>query len=133
MDIEGLLLKAYVHAADIQDRVGGKVLVYKLWCKFPNIKKIFVDGGYAGQFVEWVLGICKILVEVVKRNALHVFEVLPKRWIVERTFGWFTMYRRLCRHYEHTEINAEGMVYLASTRIMLKRLTHTNTCHFRDG
>jgi putative transposase len=133
VDIEGLLLKVRVHRADIQDRDGGKHLAYSICCKFPGIKKFFVDGGYAGQFVEWVFCICKVLVEVVKRNAIKGFEVLPKRWIIERTFGWFTMYRRLCRHYEYKTENAEGMVYLASIRINLRKLSGTNMCHFRSG
>lgn len=89
------MLKVLVHSAGIQDRDGAKMLVYSTVCEYSTIVKIFADGGYAGQLVEWVLGICKVAVDVVRRNLLHTFEVLPERWIVERTFAWLNRYRRL--------------------------------------
>ncbi len=131
MDTLGLLLKVKVHTADIQDRVGSMILIYDTCCKFPSLKKIFADGGYTGKLIDWVLCICKVVVEVIKRNTLHTFEILPKRWIVERTFAWLGRNRRLSKHYEQKPENAEGWVYLGMTRLMLKRLNNkkisTNT------
>ena len=90
--------------------------------KFPRLQKILVDGGYKQQFIDWFLRVYGWIVEVVQHpTRLHHFEVLPKRWIVERTFGWFNNYRRLSKDYEYYTTTSESMVYLASIRLMLKR------------
>lgn len=84
------------------------------------------DGGYTGEpFAQWVRAQWpKLEVEVVKRSAAATrFEVLPHRWIVERTFGWLMRHRRLVRDYEHTEASAEAWIHLAMIRIQLRRLT----------
>jgi putative transposase len=89
-----------VHPANIQDRDGGKLLMKRLGRRFGRLKLIFADGGYAGRFVDWTAGWYGRVVEIVKRTAVNTFEVLPKRWIVERTFSWLGRYRRLSKDYE---------------------------------
>ncbi|MEM9753940.1 MAG: transposase, partial [Planctomycetota bacterium] len=100
VDTLGLILAVVVHAADIQDRDGGDEVLFKMVGRFGRLKKIWVDGGYAGRFVDEAKSVFGRVVEVVKRSDAKGFVVLPKRWIVERTFGWFSKYRRLSKDYE---------------------------------
>ena len=91
--------------------------------QFPNLKKIWVDAGYKEQFIDWFKEQCGWIVEVVTRREGAVgFEVQPHRWIVERTFGWFNLFRRLSKDYEYLPETSESMIYLASIRLMLRRL-----------
>jgi len=128
VDTLGLILHVVVHPADIQDRDGAKLVLSILLQRFGWLRRIFVDGGYAGELVNW----CKKLLprrglclEVVKRSdaAKHRFVILPKRWIVERTFGWLSNYRRLAKDYEFRTDNSEAMILIAATRLMLARLS----------
>ena len=92
--------------------------------KSARLKKIWADGGYKEQFIAWFLHQCKIIVKIVNRREGAIgFEVQPKRWIVERTFAWLYFFRRLSKDYEYYTTTSESMIYLASIRIMLKRLT----------
>ena len=97
-----MLLHAIVHAADIQDRDGGALLLATLFGMFPFLLKLYADGGYQGP--EFQQAVAKILrrvnVEIVKRSDLHTFVVLPKRWIVERTIAWLNRCRRLAKDWE---------------------------------
>jgi len=111
-----------VHAADIQDRDGGRLVLQKIGNRFGRLKCIWTDGGYAGAFVDWAKRIFRWTIEVVERSQTHGFVVLPKRWIVERTFGWFCKYRRLSRDYETLPTSSEAMIYLTMINIMLHRL-----------
>jgi len=91
---------------------------------FPFIERIFADGGYAGKKMARVVqrtGLWKL--EIVKRSAVAGFEVLPKRWIVERTFAWISRNRRLARNFERYAATAAAFIRLAMIRIMLRRLT----------
>ncbi len=91
--------------------------------QFPRLKKIWVDAGYKETFIEWFQQKCQWIVEVVKRREGAVgFEVQPKRWIVERTFAWFGFLRRLSKDYEYEAEMSESMIYLASIRLMMRRL-----------
>ena len=93
---------------------------------FPFIKRIFADGGYAGKkmaFVIWRTGAWKL--QIVKRSDASGFEVLPKRWIVERTFAWISRNRRLARDFERYGRTVEAFVRFAMIRILLRRLTAT--------
>ena len=125
VDTLGLLLNVVVHPADVQDRDGARlVLDRRTRCLFPFIEYIFADAGYQGPRVthaaastgHWV-------VEIVKRNELHKFVVLPKRWIVERTLAWISRNRRLARDFERYARTVAAFVRLAMIRIMLRRLT----------
>jgi putative transposase len=125
VDTLGLLLVVLVTAASVQDASSAKYIGPRIQGKLPRLRKILADGGYKEQFIEWFWRTCQWIVEVVHRNPqLHHFEVIPKRWIVERTFGWFNRYRRLSKDYEYYTTTSEAMVYLASIRIMLKRAAH---------
>ena len=120
-----MLLHAIVHAADIQDRDGGLLLLASLFGMYPFLKKLFADGGYQGPVFEKALG--KILpqleTEIVKRSdQVKGFVVMPKRWIVERTIAWLNRCRRLAKDWEN--LNRKGLAFLrlASIRLMLRKL-----------
>lgn len=119
----GLLLKVVVHSADIQDRDGAKLVFKRMKKYFKRLKLIWADGGYAGKLISFVDRYYNCILEIVKRtDDLKGFKVLPKRWIVERTFGWFNNYRRLSKDYEYDPKTSETMIYIAMTSLMLKRL-----------
>lgn len=123
MDTLGLILIVLVHSAAIQDRDGAKLVLEKAHLSFQRLAIIWADGGYAGQLILWVTETCNWILEVVKRSdALQGFHVLPRRWIVERTFGWFNRYRRLSKDYEYATDTSEAMIYLAMIHIMVRRL-----------
>lgn len=124
VDTIGLLLMVVVHTADIQDRDGAKLVLDKAKSLFPRLRLIWADGGYAGQLIEWVKATCNWVLEIVNREPnTKGFKVLPRRWVVERTFGWLTHYRRLSKDYEGLPETSEAMVYVAMTRVMLRRLS----------
>ena len=87
-----------------------------------EVKHIWAEGGYTGTLVAWAKHTWRCTVEIVKRTELHTFKVLPRRWVVERTFGWLGRYRRLSRDYERNTCTAETMVPVAMIRLMLARL-----------
>lgn len=131
-DTLGLLLLVMVHSAGLQDSFGGYQTLQKLfehskrnlhnrWCR---LKLIWADGAYA-SIVEKVRKHFGWFLEIVLRSdTAKGFVVLPRRWVVERTFGWFGRYRRLARDYEHTTSASETVVYIASIRRMLKLVTN---------
>jgi transposase len=120
-----LLLHVIVHPADIQDRDGGILLLSTLFGLFPFLKKLFADSGYQGPQFQQALAqaLPQLKVEIVKRSDRAAgFEVLPKRWIVERTFAWLNRCRRLAKDFENLTRTALTFVKLASIRVMLRRL-----------
>jgi putative transposase len=124
VDTMGLLLLVVVHAASVQDRDGAKLLLAKAKGLFPRLKLIWADGGYAGKLIDWVQETCAWVLEIVKRSdRVKGFKLLPRRWVVERTFGWLGRYRRLSKDYEQLPESSEAMVYWAMTRLMARRLT----------
>ena len=118
----GMIMAVVVHAANIQDRDGAKIVLVKLKDWFPRLELIWADGGYRGQLIDWTKMFGGWVLEIVKRNELHKFVVLPKRWIVERTFGWLGRYRRLSKDYEELAPSSEAMIYLAMINLMIHRL-----------
>jgi putative transposase len=119
----GLLLAIVVHAASIQDRDGAKLVLAKLKDRFPRLKLIWADGGYAGQLMEWALTFGGWLLEIVRRaEGSHGFQVLPRRWVVERTLAWLGRCRRLSKDYEVLPETSEAWVYIAMIHLMLRRL-----------
>jgi putative transposase len=122
VDTMGLILGAVVHAAHIQDRDGARQLIQKVRFSLPRLRVIWADAGYAGELVGWVATFASWTLEIVRRSALHTFEVLPRRWVVERTFGWLGRYRRLSKDYEVRDNSSENMIYLAMINLMLHRL-----------
>jgi putative transposase len=125
VDTLGLVLGVAVTPASTPERAGGLALLALALGWLQWFRHLWVDGGYTGEdFAEQARQHRpQLVVEVVKRSDLaQGFEVLPKRWIVERTFGWLMRHRRLVRDYERTEASAEGWVYVAMIRLMLRRL-----------
>ncbi len=123
VDTIGLLLAVVVHPADIQDRDGAKLVLSKLIGRFPRLKVIWADAGYAGQLVDWALIMAGWLLEIVKRpKDSHRFEVVPRRWVVERTLAWLGRCRRLSKDYEELPQSSEAWVYIAMIHLMLRRL-----------
>ena len=112
-----------VHPANIQDRAGAKLVLAKLVGRFPRLTKIWVDGGYRGKLVGWAAEAGGWTLEMVKRpQDAAGFTLLPKRWIVERTFAWLGRSRRLSKHYEGLPETTEAWVRIAMIHLMLKRL-----------
>jgi len=155
VDTTGLLLKVVVHPADIQDREGVKLLLSPIKEIFPRIKKVWADQGYTGKGREWIVEEMKWEVEIVRHSwpargqwvphgdlsdlstVWFTYErikpapkkfrgVLPRRWVVERTFAWIGRYRRMSKDYEHLTSSSESMVCLTMIRLMLRRLTDTS-------
>jgi putative transposase len=123
VDTMGLVLMAVVHTANIQDRDGARLLLAKAKGWFPRLQRIWADGGYAGKLIGWVQETCGWVLEIIKRNdAVKGFKLLPRRWVVERTFGWLGRYRRLSKDYERLPQSSETMIYWAMTRLMVRRL-----------
>ena len=126
VDTLGLVHGLIVHPANVPEREGAKLLLKPLRNTLTRMGKIVADGGYQGQkMIDWVRENCDWIFEIVKRTELHVFRVLPKRWIVERTFGWFNDYRRLSKDYEYADDTSENMIYIAMAQLMLNRLAKT--------
>ncbi len=118
-DTQGLLLEVVVHSAGIQDRDGAKLVFKRAQTKFKTITKVFADGGYAGKLIAWTQEKYNLVLEIVKRNQLHTFVVLPKRWIIERTNAWVSSSRRLAKEYEVKTRNQESMIYVRMIQLML--------------
>ena len=118
-----MVLAVVVHEASIQDRDGAKLVMQRIKGKFPRLALIWADGGYAGQLIEWVREFASWTLEIVKRSDdLKGFHVLPRRWVVERTFGWLGRYRRLSKDYEQLTENSEAMVLISMMNLMSRRL-----------
>jgi len=122
-DTMGLLLVVMTHAANIHDSKAAEEVLARLKGRFGRLTKIFADGGYRGELVEkvkktfgWILDI------VLRSDTAKGFEVIPKRWVVERTFAWFESYRRLSKDYEYNVDTSETMIQLAMIRLMLNRI-----------
>jgi putative transposase len=117
-----MILAVVVHAANIQDRDGAKLVLAKLVC-FPRLKLIWADGGYAGKLVAWVMEFAGWVLEIVRRpDDVKGFVVLPRRWVVERTFAWLGRYRRLSKDYEELPETGEAMILIAMINLMSRRL-----------
>jgi putative transposase len=133
VDILGLLLVVVVTHASVQDANSAALLGARVEGKFPRIRKIIADQGYKQQFIAWFLTTLNWIVEIVHRPSnAKGFTVIPKRWIVERTFAWFSPYRRLSKDYEYYTTSSEAMIYLASIRLMLKRCANRRDYKLRS-
>lgn len=123
MDTLGLIIAVVIHEASLQDRDGAKRVLEHLRKGFRRLQLIWADGGYAGQLIEWTKKRLRCTLEIVKRNDdVAGFAVIPKRWIVERTFGWLGRYRRLAKDYEQRTDNSEAMILIAMINLMSRRL-----------
>lgn len=126
MDTLGLIWLLLVVTADHQECHGGRLLLEALHAiqeRFPRLRLIWADGGFAGKLEEWVAATCHWILEIVRKLKTKGFEVLPHRWIVERTFGWFGNFRRLSKDYEVLPAVSEATLYWAMVHVMVRRLT----------
>jgi putative transposase len=120
-----LLLAVVVHPADVQDRDGAKMVLSRLKGQFARLQVIWADGGYSGVLIGWVHKFGGWILEIVRRcDDVRGFQVLPHRWVVERTFGWLGRYRRLSKDYEELTETSESMIYLAMINLMVRRLSY---------
>jgi transposase len=119
------MLHAIVHAADIQERDGGALLMATLFGLYPFLLQLYADGGYQGPVFQKAMKsiMADVDVEIVKRSD-HAkgFVLLPKRWVVERTLAWFNRCRRLAKDWECLNRKARAFLLLASIRLMVRRL-----------
>jgi putative transposase len=126
VDTLGLVLAVVVHAANIQDRDGAQLVLGRLRQKFSRLRLIWADGAYTGELIEWVKGLRlwhRGRLEIVKRSdSAPGFVVQLHRWIVERTLGWLTRYRRLSKDYEYLPATSEAMIHVAMINLMVRRL-----------
>ena len=123
VDTIGLMLVVMVSAASVQDRNGGESILGRLHRALGSVRHVFADGGYQGALIELAKRSWEIVVEVVKKPADQLgFAVLPRRWVVERTFSWLMRWRRLVRDYERLPETHEAMLHVAMIGLMLNRL-----------
>ncbi len=133
VDTLGLLLAVAVHPADVPDRDGARLVLAKLLrrfprFRFPRLRVIWADGAYSGKLVGWAKAVGCWTLELVRRPAQqHTFQVLPQRWVVERTFGWLNRQRRLSKDYEALCETTETWLYIVMTGLILRRLARRAT------
>jgi transposase len=128
VDVNGFLLAVVVTAANVGDRMGAKLLVIALLNICTRLKVIWADSGYDGApLARWIYSVAGVTLQVIKRTELHVFRVVPRRWVVERSFGWLLRYRRLVRDYERRTEHHEAMVYWATVLAMTRRLARRSS------
>jgi putative transposase len=126
VDVLGLLLTVLITAASVQDRDAAKPLLWNLRKAFPLVKLAWADGGYAGKLVTWAKTALKLTLQIVNRPGdLHTFQVLPRRWVVERTLAWITRHRRTVRDYERLPAHHETYIYWSMIIVMTRRLART--------
>jgi transposase len=130
VDTEGWLLALVVVAASASDKAGARLLAARLAAAFTTLRLMWAGACYGGKpLSEFMTKTAGITIEVVKRTSPHSFQVVRRRWVVERTFGWLMRYRRLCRDYETLPEHHEAMVYWATVFIMTKRLARYENGH----
>jgi len=127
VDTDGLILKVRVHAADVQDRDGATLVLDQIDEPLSKLELIWADGGYAGaKLAGWMaerFGQRPLRLEIVRRSDTQKgFAVLPRRWVVERTFGWLNNFRRLSKDYEFRTDSSEAFIFLAASRLLIARL-----------
>jgi len=127
VDTLGLVLRVVVTAASVPEREGGKLVlqsVHQMGAAVSRLYLIWVDGGYSGNsFLQWAMDTFRWVIQVVLRpEQTRGFILLKKRWVVERTFGWFNWSRRLSKDYERLPTSSEAMIYISMIRLMVRRL-----------
>jgi transposase len=122
VDVTGLLLAVVVTAASVQDRDAARPLLWNLHRTCRRIHLAWADAGYSGKLADWAKTTLKLTVQIVRKRDAHAFEVLPRRWVVERTLAWITNCRRCARDYERLPASHEAMVLWAMIALMTRRL-----------
>lgn len=121
VDTMGLILAVVIQSASTQDRDGAISVVEKMLENWRKIIKLFADSAYSGKLIAKIKECFSIKLEIIKRDELHAFKVLPKRWIVERTFSWIDTNRRSSKNYERLNQTSIAIVHISAIRIMLNR------------
>ena len=130
VDVEGFLLAVVVTAANVNDRTGARLLMIKLLDFCTRLCLIWADDGYRGTpLIRWMRAVAAVSFQVVKCTELHRFQIVPRRWVVERTLGWLMHHRRLVRDHERRPDHHEAMVYWATIMIMTRRLARPHPTH----
>jgi putative transposase len=136
VDTTGLVLRAVVHPANLSDRAGARIVLADITRDFPRLRHFWLDSAYQGTLLSWIETVLGCTVELVKRPRRWAwthpdvtppilpdgFQVLPRRWVVERTFAWLGRYRRLSKDYEQCPATSEAWIYLAMISLMTGRL-----------
>ena len=122
VDVLGFPLHLVVHDAGIQDRDGARILLNDIKKKHRRLKLFWADGGYRGPIMDALANQEKLKIGIVKRGEEKAFKVLPKRWIVERSFAWLEPARRLAKHYENLDKTQEAMIRLRFIQIAINRI-----------
>jgi transposase len=125
VDVTGLLLAVVVTPASVQDRDGARPLLWNLHRTCRHVRLAWADAGYTRKLTSWAHDALRITVQVVCKRDPHAFEVLPRRWVVERTFAWISTCRRCARDYERLPASHEAMVLWAMTALMIQRLARS--------
>jgi transposase len=126
VDTIGMLVLVLITAASVQDRDGARPTLQAVRTAFPSIRLIWADGGYAGKLVAWAKQTVRLVLEIVRKpEGMRTFEVLPRRWVVERTISWLVRCRRLDHDYERLTATSVAMVKWAMVGLMLRRLAPT--------
>jgi transposase len=126
VDTMGLLLAVIITTASVQDRDGARAVLDRLRFTMPSVVHIWADGGYGGQLVTWSRDRLRVLVEIVRKPlGIKTFTVLPRRWVVERTFAWMVKCRRLAHDYERLPEHSDAMIKWAMIGLMIRRISPT--------
>ena len=120
-DSLGLIWALWVTTADMQDRDGGRWLLSQVRSLLPRLREVIADSGFSRKFIDWVRRVCRWAVTTTATVAKG-FKIHPRRWVVERTFGWLVSYRRLGKDYEVLTQTSEAMIRVAMIHLMLRRL-----------
>ena len=124
VDVLGLVLLVIVHAASVQEQDGAKRVFERIQGRHPRLRLVWADAGYKVQWLlDWVQSTCAWVLEIVSRpEGSKGFVLLPRRWVVERTFGWLSHYRVLSKDYEVLPRNSAAVVYVAMIPLIVRRL-----------
>lgn len=126
MDTLGLIWGVLVVSGRVSEAEGAKLLLLRVQDGLTRWAVVWLDGGYEHRIEDWVAAHCPFRVEIVKRSeGKKGWELLPKRWVVERTFGWLNRWRGLAREYDYLPETTTAKILLAMSRLMLRRLTRS--------
>jgi putative transposase len=132
VDVTGLLLGVVITAASVQDRDAARPLLWNLRRTCRQARLIWADAGYAGKLTAWAAVTLRLTIQIVAKRNPRAFQVLPRRWVVERTFAWISKHRRTVRDYERLPASHEAMILWAMIALMARRLAqpaHLSNTH----
>jgi transposase len=121
VDVMGLVLDVVITAASVQDRQGARPLLWNTHRACHHVRLVWADAGYTGKLATWAAA-TKMSIQIVSKRDPHTFEILPRRWVVERTFAWISKHRRTVRDYERLPASHEAMILWAMIALMTRRL-----------